>query len=95
MSAWCQTLSNAFFEVYEDVIEVLMMLEIFFAKNSYIKYLFYSASTSHETCLFFCNYFGSLRFESVENYSEKDFAWVTNETQGAVVVALFQVTFLW
>ena len=32
--AACQTLSKAFFEVYEDMVEVLLVLEIFLTENA-------------------------------------------------------------
>ena len=32
--AACQTLSKAFFEVYENMVEVLLVLEIFLTENA-------------------------------------------------------------
>ena len=42
-------------EVYEDIVEILLMLQVFLAEDPEIKYLFCGAPSSSETCLLFCN----------------------------------------
>ena len=54
-------------EVYEDIVEVLLVLEIFLAKDSYVEDLLYDAPSCHETCLFFSN--DLLRFCSLNLFS--------------------------
>ena len=38
-------------EVYEDMVEILLMLKIFLAEDPEIEYLFYGAPSGSETCL--------------------------------------------
>ena len=42
-------------EVYEDMVEILLMLQVFLAENPVIEYLFCGAPSGSETCLLFCN----------------------------------------
>ena len=59
------TLSKAFLEVYEDMIEILLMLQVFLAEDPEIEYLFCGAPSGSETCLLFCNDLFYLWLESV------------------------------
>ena len=43
------------FEVYEDMVEILLMLQVFLAEDPEIEYLFCGAPSGSETCLLFCN----------------------------------------
>ena len=54
-------------EVYEDMVEVLLVLEIFLAKDLYVEDLLYGAPSCSETCLFFSN--DLLRFCSLNLFS--------------------------
>ena len=58
-------------EVYEELVEILLMLQVFLAEDPEIEYLFCGAPPGSETCLallveqtilfvlfFSCNYFG-------------------------------------
>ena len=64
--ASCHTLSKAFLnEVYEDMVEILLMLQVFLAEDPEIEYLFYGAPSGSETCLLFCNDLFCLWLESV------------------------------
>ena len=65
--AACQTLSKAFWKKYEDMVEVLLVLEIFLAKDLYVEDLLYGAPSCSETCLFFSN--DLLRFCSLNLFS--------------------------
>ena len=42
-------------EVYEDIVEVLLVLEIFLTEDSQVEDLLYGAPSCSETCLFLCN----------------------------------------
>ena len=44
---------EGFFEVYEALVEVLLVLEIFLAKDSSVEDLFCSAPSCCKACLFF------------------------------------------
>ena len=63
--ASCHTLSKAFLKSYEDMVEILLMLQVFLAENPEIEYLFCDAPSGSETCLRFCNNLFSLWLESV------------------------------
>ena len=53
------------FEVYEDIVEILLMLQVFLAEDPEIEYLFCGAPSGSEICLLFCNNFFCLWLESV------------------------------
>ena len=42
-------------EVYEDMVEILLMLQAFLTEDPEIEYLFCGAPSGSETCLLFCN----------------------------------------
>ena len=52
-------------EVYKEMVEILLMLQVFLAQNPEIEYLFCGAPSGSETCLLFCNDFFCLWLESV------------------------------
>ena len=52
-------------EVCEDMVEVLLMLQVFFAEDPEIEYLFCGAPSGSETRLFFCSDLFCLWLESV------------------------------
>ena len=43
------------FAVYEDLVEILIMLQVFLAKDPEIEYLFCGAPSGSEICLLFYN----------------------------------------
>ena len=47
--ASCHTLSKAFLEVYEDMVEILLMLQVFLTEDPETEYLFCGASSGSET----------------------------------------------
>ena len=57
--------------------------------------MFSCASPCSKPCVFFCNNISCLGFDSVQDDSQHDFLWVADEADGAVVLALLQVSFLW
>ena len=63
--ASCHTLSKAFLKVYEDKVEILLMLQIFLTEDPEIEYLFCGAPSGSETRLLFCNDLFCLWLESV------------------------------
>ena len=69
-------------EVYENMVEILLMLQVFLAEGPEIEYLFCGAPSGSETCLLFCNGLFCLWLES-------------DKADGSVVLAQLQVAFLW
>ena len=80
--------------VHEDVIEVLLVLEVFLTKDSQVEDLLCGAPSCSEACLFFGNDLLHLRLQSAQYDLQHDFAWVTDEADYSVVLALLQVVFL-
>ena len=81
-------------EVYEDMVHVLLMLEILLTEDSSIKDLLCGAPSFSEACLFFSDDLLCLWFQSVQYDLQHDFAWVANEADRSVALALLQVAFL-
>ena len=52
-------------EVYEDMAEILLMLQAFLVEDPEVEYLFCGALSGSETCLLFCNDLFCLWLESV------------------------------
>ena len=75
-------------EVYEDVVEVLLVL------NAKVEDLLCGIPSWSEACLFFGDDFLCLWLQSVQYDLQHDFAWVTDEAYCSVVLALLQVTLL-
>ena len=74
-------------EVYEDIVEVLLVLKIFLTSNAFEDLLCGTPSCS-EACLFFGDDLLRLWLQSVRCDLQRDFAWVT------VVAYCLQVSFL-
>ena len=72
--AACHTLSKAFLEIDEDMVQILLVLEVLFTQDSEVEDLFCSASSSSEPSLFFSNYFFSLGFKPIQDNFQHDFA---------------------
>ena len=66
-------------EVYEDMVEDLLVLEIFLTEDSYVRDLLCGAPSCSEACLFFGNDFLHLWLQSVHYDLQYDFAWVADE----------------
>ena len=71
-------------ELFEDLVEVLVVLEIFLIEDSYFE----------DPWLFFSNDLLHLRLQSVQYDLQHDFAWVGYGADFLVVLALLQVSFL-
>ena len=76
-------------EVFEDMVEVLLVLEIFLIED-----LPCGAPSCSEACLFFGDDLLRLWLLSVQYDLQHDFAWVTDEAYCSVILALLQVAFL-
>ena len=76
-------------EVYEDMVEDLLVLEIFLAKD-----LLYGAPSCSEASLFFGDDPLFLWFQSAQYDIQCGSAWVTGEAHCSVVLALLQVAIL-
>ena len=81
-------------EVHKDMVEVLLVLEIFLTKDSLVEGLLCGAPSCSKACLFFSNNLLCLWLLSVQYDLQHDFAWVTDEAYCLVVLALLQVAFL-
>ena len=51
---------KGFFEINEDIVQILLLLEVLFTQDSKYEDLFYGAASSSEPSLFFSNYLFSL-----------------------------------
>ena len=89
--AACHTLPKAFFEINEDMVQILQMLEILFTQDSKVEDLFCGASSCSEPSLFFSKYFFSLEFKPIQDLFQHDFARMTDEADSSVVLAELQV----
>ena len=62
-------------KVYEDMVEVLLVLKIFLTEDSWVEDLLCGAHSCSEACLFFSNYLLSLWLQSVRYDLQHDFAF--------------------
>ena len=70
---------KGFFEINEDMVQILLMLEVLFTQDSKAEDLFCGASSGSEPSLFFSNYFFSLGFQPIQDDFQHDFARMTDE----------------
>ena len=82
-------------EVYEDMVEALLVLKIFLIEDSWVEDLLCGAPSCYEACLFFIGDLLRLYLQSIQYDLQHDFAWVTDEAGCSVALTLLQVTFLW
>ena len=82
------------FEINEDMVQILLMLEVLSTQDSKVKDLFCGASSGSEPNLFFSNYFFSLGFKPIQNDFQHDFARMTDEADSSVILSELQVAFL-
>ena len=61
---------KGFFEINEDTVQILLMLEVLFTQDSKVEDLFCGASSGSEPSLFFSNYFFSLGLKPIEVLAE-------------------------
>ena len=74
---------KGFLEIYENMVQILLMLEVLFTQDSEAEDLFCGASSGSELDLFFSNYLFSFGFKPVQVDFQHDFARVT-EADGCV-----------
>ena len=82
---------KGFFEINEDMVQILLMLEVLFTQDSKVEDLFCGSSSGSEPSLFFSNYFFSLWFKPVQDDFQHDFAQMTDEADSSVVLTELQV----
>ena len=70
------------------------MLEIFLTEDLPVEDLLCGVPSCSEACLFFNDDLLRLWLQPVQHDLQHDFAWVTNEADRSVVLALLQVAFL-
>ena len=70
---------KGFFEINEDRVQILLMLEVLFTQDSKVEDLFCGASSGSEPSLFFSNYFFSLGLKPIQDDFQHDFARMTDE----------------
>ena len=58
---------KGFFEIDEDMVQILLVLEVLFTQDSEVEDLFCGASSGSEPSLFFSNYFFSLGFKPIQD----------------------------
>ena len=63
------------------------MLKVLFAQDSEVEDLFCDVSTGSEPSQFFSNNLSSLGFEPVQDDSQHDFTWMTDEANVSVILA--------
>ena len=78
------------FEINEDTVHILLMLEVLFTQDYKVEDLLCSASSGSEPRLFFSNYFFSLGFKPIQDDFQHDFARMTNEADSSVVLEELQ-----
>ena len=81
-------------EVHEDMEEVLLLLEIFLTEDSKVEDLLCGAPACSEACLFFSDDLLRLWFQSLQYNLQHDLAWLADEDDRLVVLALLHVAFL-
>ena len=62
------------FEINEDIVQILLVLEVLFTQDSKVGDLFCGVSSGSEPSLFFSNYFFSLGFKPIQDDFQHDFA---------------------
>ena len=65
---------KGFFEINEEMVQLLLMLEVLFTQDFKAEDLFCGASSGSEPSLFFSNYFFSLGFKPIQDDFQHDFA---------------------
>ena len=82
---------KGFFEINEDMVQILLMFEVLFTHDSKVEDLFCGASSGSEPSLFFSNYFCSFGFKPIQDDYLHDFARMTDKAASSLVLAELQV----
>ena len=75
------------FEISDDMIQILPMLEALFIQDSKFEGLFNGAPSGSEPSLFLSNYLFSLGFKPFQDDFQHDFPRMTDEADSSVVRA--------
>ena len=75
------------FEINEDVIDVLLVLEVLLAQYRKVEDLLCYAAFWSEACLFLSDDLFRLRFQSVQQEFQHNFTLVADEADGTIVLA--------
>ena len=65
---------KSFFEINEEMVQILLVLEVLFTQDFEVEDMFCGASSGSEPSLFFSNYFFSLGFKPIQDNFQHDFA---------------------
>ena len=65
---------KGFFEINEDMVQILLVLEVLFTQDSEVEDLFCGTSSGSEPSSFVSNYFFSLGFKPIQDNFQHDFA---------------------
>lgn len=76
---------EGFLKIYKDMVQVLLVLFVFFTQNTEVENLFRSASSPAEPCLFLSDDLFCLGSESVQEHYKHYFACMTYEANCSVV----------
>ena len=68
------------------MVQILLVLEVFFTQDSRVEDLFCGASPGSEPSLFFSNYLFSFGFKPIQDDFQHDFSRMTNEAVSSVVL---------
>ena len=78
---------DGFLEISETLLGILLMLEVLFTQDSEVEDMFCCASSGFELGLFFSNYLFGFGSKYIQDDFQHDFARVTDEADGSVVLA--------
>ena len=73
------------------MVKIVLMLMVLSKQDSKVEDLFCGASYGSDSSLFFSNYFFSLEFKPIQDDFQYDFARITDEADGSVVLTELQV----
>ena len=76
------------------MVQILLMLKVLFTQDSEVEYLFCGTSPGSEHSLFFSDNLFNLGFEPLQDDSQHNFTWMTDEANGSVILAELYVAFL-
>ena len=81
-------------EVYEDMVEVSLVLEIFLTENAYVEDSYVVLLPALKPACSSATIFSTCSFSLFSMIFKHDFAWVTDKADCSVVLALLQTAFL-
>ena len=81
-------------EINEVVEQITLVLEVFFNEDPAVKYLLHRTPASSEPRLLLRKQLLGLRLQAIQYDAKHHLAWVADEADGAVVLALPEVAFL-